>query len=271
LPSVRVNDIDVAYEIDGTGDPLLMIMGITGSKYHWLGFEKRFALDFMTIRFDNRGVGETSVPPPPYPMRQMAEDTAGLLDALAIDRAHVLGVSMGGMIAQEFAIRWPDRVRSLVLGCTHFGGLKQIHPALEVQERAFIVAGKGAERAMRDILSVNLTPEFMAARPDVVEHLTQYGLENRMKREGFAGQLSAVSDHDTAERLGAITAPVLVIAGDRDELIPPRNSVEMAGLIPQAELTLLPGIGHMFWVETPGDAAHHIRRFLQAVPESGGR
>lgn len=263
MPSVRVNDIDIAYEIDGTGEPLLMIMGITGSKYHWLGFEKQFRLDYMTVRFDNRGVGETSAPEPPYPIKQMAADAAGLLDALSIDRAHVFGVSMGGMIAQELALGWPDRVRSLVLGCTHFGGMKQIHPPLEVQERAFMIAGKGAQRAMQDILSVNLTPRFMAERPDVVEHLTKYGLENRMKREGLAGQLYAVSDHDTAGRLGAIKTPVLVIAGDQDELIPPRNSVEIAGLIPQARLTLLPGIGHMFWIEAPGDAAHHIRRFLQ--------
>ncbi|MDP3936678.1 MAG: alpha/beta hydrolase [Deltaproteobacteria bacterium] len=263
MPSTHVNGIDIAYDIDGTGDPLLMIMGITGSKYHWLGFEKKFRLDYMTVRFDNRGVGETSAPPPPYPMKQMAGDVAGLLDALAIERAHVFGVSMGGMIAQEFAIGWPNRVRSLVLGCTHFGGLKQIHPPLEVQERAFIVAGKGADRAMRDILSVNLTPRFMEKRPDVVEHLMKYGLEHRMKREGFAGQLYAVSDHDTADRLGAIKVPVMVIAGDEDELIPPLNSVEIAGLIPQAQLTMLPGIGHMFWIEAPDDAAHHIRRFLK--------
>ena len=126
-----------------------------------------------------------------------------------------------------------------------------------------MIAGKGAERAMRDILSVNLTPRFMAERPDVVEHLMKYGLEHRMKRQGLAGQLYAVSDHDTADRLGAIKAPVLVIAGDEDELIPPQNSVELAGLIPQAQLTLLPGIGHMFWIEAPDEAAHHIRRFLK--------
>lgn len=266
MPRIRVNDIDIAYDVDGAGDPLLLIQGITASKYHWLGFAKEFRLDFMPLAFDNRGVGATTVPPAPYAMKQMAADAAGLLDALGIARAHVLGVSMGGMIAQELALSHPERVRSLVLGCTHFGGTGQIMPAPEVIERAFILAGKGSEQAMRDILSVNLTPAFMEKRPEVVAHLMKYGLENRMKREGFAGQMSAVSDHDTADRLGEIRVPTLVIAGDQDELIPPANSVALAGRIGQAQLTLLPGIGHMFWVEDPDSAAHHINRFLKSQP-----
>jgi pimeloyl-ACP methyl ester carboxylesterase len=264
VPSLQVNDIDIAYDVEGVGDPLLMIMGITGSKYHWLGFDKKLKLDFMTVAFDNRGVGKTTVPPPPYTMKQMAADAAGLLDALSIERAHIFGVSMGGMIAQELALTYPDRVRSLVLGCTHFGGTGQIMPPQEVIERAFILAGKSSEQAMHDILSVNLTPEFMKKRPEVVAHLIQYGLENRMKRDGFAGQMSAVSDHDTAARLEAIKASTFIIAGDKDELIPPRNSVELAGGIKQAQITLLPGIGHMFWVEAPDEAAYHIIRFIQS-------
>jgi pimeloyl-ACP methyl ester carboxylesterase len=263
MPRKRVNDIEIAYRMEGAGDPLLMIMGITGSKYHWLGFQKKLAPDFLTIAFDNRGVGETSVPPGPYSMAQMASDAISLLDGLAIDRAHVFGVSMGGMIAQEIALTTPERVRTLVLGCTHFGGTKQINASPEVYQRAFVLAGKGPEQAMRDILSVNLTAEFMQAHPNVVEHLVEYGLENRMTRDAFAAQMGAVADHDTAERLSAVRAPTLVIAGDKDELIPPENSVEIAGLIPQAQITLLPGIGHMFWVEAPDESAFQIRRFIQ--------
>lgn len=264
MPSVRVNDIDIAYEVDGAGDPLLMIMGITGSKHHWLGFEKLLKDDFLTITFDNRGVGKTTVTPAPYLMRQMAADTVGLLDALSIEKAHIFGVSMGGMIAQEVALTYPGRVRTLVLGCTHFGGREQIFPPAEVIERAFILAGKTSEEAMRDILSVNLTPEFMKKRPDVVDHLMEYGLQNKMKREGFAGQMGAVSDHDTSDRLDAIKGPTLSIAGDKDELIPPENSVEIVGRIKQAQITLLPGIGHMFWIETPDEAAFQIKRFIQS-------
>ncbi len=264
MPSKRVNDVEMAYRLEGAGDPLLMIMGITGSKYHWLGFEKKLAADFLTIAFDNRGVGETSAPPGPYSMAQMAADTVGLLDVLAIDRAHVFGVSMGGMIAQEIALTYPERVRTLVLGCTHFGGVQQVLASPEVFQRAFVLAGKGPEQAIRDILSVNFTADYMRAHPDVVEHLVAYGVENRMTREAFAGQMAAAADHDTADRLGAVRAPTLAIAGDKDELIPPQNSVEIAGKIPQAEITLLPGIGHMFWVEAPDEAAFQIRRFIQS-------
>jgi 3-oxoadipate enol-lactonase len=264
MPSKRVNDIEMAYRLEGAGDPLLMIMGITGSKYHWLGFEKKLAADFLTIAFDNRGVGETSAPPGPYSTAQMAADAAGLLDALAIDRAHVLGVSMGGMIAQEFALTYPERVRTLVLGCTHFGGTGQIHPSPEVYRRVFVLSGKGPERTIRDFLSVNFTADYMRTHPDVVDHLVTYGLEHRMTREAFAGQVAAVAGHDTADRLGAVRAPTLAIAGDKDELIPPQNTVEIAGKIPQAQLTLLPGVGHMFWVEAPDEAAFQIRRFIQS-------
>jgi pimeloyl-ACP methyl ester carboxylesterase len=206
VPSKRVNDIEMAYRLEGAGDPLLMIMGITGSKYHWLGFEKKLAADFLTIAFDNRGVGETSAPPGPYAMTQMAADTVGLLDALAIDRVHVFGVSMGGMVAQEIALTYPERVRTLVLGCTHFGGTQQVLASPEVYQRAFVLAGKGPEQSMRDILSVNLTADYMRGHPDVVEHLVAYGLEHRMTREAFAGQMAAVADHDTADRLGNLRA-----------------------------------------------------------------
>jgi pimeloyl-ACP methyl ester carboxylesterase len=263
MPAARVNDIDITYRITGAGEPLVMIMGITGSKWHWLGFDRRLGEDFLAITFDNRGVGETTAPEAPYTIPRMAEDTMGLLDAIGIDRAHVFGVSMGGMIAQEIALRHPGRVKTLVLGCTHFGGTGQILPPPEVYERAFIIAGKGAEQATRDILSVNLCRAFMGKRPDVVEELVRYGMEHRMKKHALAGQLAAVSEHDTASRLQAITAPTLLLAGDADELIPPQNSIEMAERIPQAQITFLPGVGHMFWVEAPEEAAYQITRFVR--------
>jgi pimeloyl-ACP methyl ester carboxylesterase len=132
-----------------------------------------------------------------------------------------------------------------------------------VYQRAFIIAGKGAEQATRDILSVNLTPAFMKKRPDVVEELVRYGMEHRVKKHVLAAQMTAVSGHDTASRLSAITVPTLVLSGDADELIPPQNSVEIAGLIPQARITFFPGIGHMFWVEAPEEAAFQITKFIQ--------
>jgi pimeloyl-ACP methyl ester carboxylesterase len=264
VPVARVNGIDIAYGVAGAGDPLLMIMGFTGARHHWYGFDKRMSLDFLTITLDNRGAGETSAPDAAYTVPQMADDAIGLLDHLGIDRVHLFGVSMGGMIAQEIALNHPGRVRTLILGCTHFGGTEQVLPAPDVFDRIGVIAGKGAEQATRDILSVNLTPKFMKARPDVVEELVRFGLEHRMKKEGFAGQMAAVSLHDTASRLHAITAPTLVIAGDEDELIPPQNSVEIAGRIKQAQITLLPGIGHMFWIEAPEEAEFQIKRFIRA-------
>lgn len=262
MPNVTVGELEIAYEEQGEGPALLFVMGFTGSRHHWLGFHRRFADRFRVIAFDNRGVGETTVTRAPYTIAQMAGDALGLLDALGVARAHVVGVSMGGMIAEELALAAPDRVDRLVLGCTHFGGARQIAPAADVTETFSRIGQQGAERTVRDMLGLNFTPEFSAANGELVERLVAHGLATRMSPFGFFGQAAAIAAHDVEARISAIARPTLVLAGDRDRLIPSENSRLLAERIPGAKLHLLPGIAHMFWVEAPDDAERAVRAFL---------
>jgi len=118
MPEARINGISINYSVEGKGEPLFLIMGFSGSKMAWYFQRRAFRKHFQVVTFDNRGVGESGKPAGPYSMQMFVDDTVGLMDHLGIEKAHILGVSMGGMIAQHIAISHPERVRKLVLGCT---------------------------------------------------------------------------------------------------------------------------------------------------------
>lgn len=261
MATARLGDIDVAYDTFGSGPPLVAIMGLTGARWHWRGFPERFADSFRVITFDNRGVGATTAPKGPYTAAQMAEDTLALMDHLAIEQAAILGVSMGGMIAQELAIAAPARVTKLVLGCTSFGGRTAI-PVPGPTSAAFAQVGRGPD-ALRRVIELNFSAKYAGEEKATIDALLEYGLANRMTPNGFQGQLMAVATHDTAERVRTISAETLIITGDEDHLIPAANAKLIHELIPRARTVILPGVGHMFWIEDAEKAASEIRRFLQ--------
>jgi len=262
MPTARIGDLDMAYEVEGEGPPLLAIMGLTGSMGHWRGFPGRFADEHRVITFDNRGVGGTSVPPGPYSAAQMANDALGLLDHLGIPKATVFGISMGGMIAQHLALLAPERVEKLVLGCTTHGGPKGILPDAEVLA-AFQNVGRGsAEATVRTLLALNFSAGFTTKHADVFESLVRYGLANRMSAVGFQGQFMAVATHDVAERVKEIAIPTLLITGDVDRLIPAGNAKLLHAAIPDSRIVTLEGVGHMFWIEGADAAEKAIRDFL---------
>jgi 3-oxoadipate enol-lactonase len=262
MPAAKIGDIDIAYETHGEGPPLIAIMGLTGSRGHWRGFAERFADRHRVITFDNRGVGETSVPQGPYSTAQMADDALGLLDHLGIGTAIVFGVSMGGMIAQELALRAPDRVTKLILGCTSAGG-----STLTLEPDTLAAFGSigqdGAEATIRRLLSINFSPKFLSERADVFEELVQYGLAHRMKSTGFFGQMLAVTSHDASARVSELRMPTLLVTGNVDRLIPSENTRTLATAIPHARVVMLDGVGHMFWVEAPEATESAMRAFLR--------
>jgi 3-oxoadipate enol-lactonase len=266
MPTLEANGITIGYDVHGEGPPLLLIMGLTGTRRHWLGFDERLARrGRKVVVFDNRGAGETTSAPGPYTMEQLAGDTLAVLDALAIPRADVLGVSMGGMIAQELSARAPDRVRSLVLGCTHFGGARHVAHSQEVVEAFTSVEGKSAEQIVRQILAINFTERFRRERVDELERLVALGLQSRMRRAAFFAQLAAIAGHDTEARLASLDVPTLVVTGSEDRLIDPANSRLLASAIRGAELAVLPDAGHMFWVEAADAALAVVSSFLDRV------
>jgi pimeloyl-ACP methyl ester carboxylesterase len=250
------------YEIHGKGFPLLLINGLGSDHREWLFQVPAFLPHFQVVVFDNRGTGGSGVPPGPYTTAQMADDAAALLEHLGIARAHVLGVSLGGMIAQEVALRHPDRVGGLVLGCTGPGGTLSIRPSPEAMA-AFLGAGEGDTREeMRRMMPYLYTDAYMHERPEEIEDFIHRRLENPTSPEGYASQLAAAVSHDAAGRLEQVRARTLVVTGDADRLVHWENSVRIAGRIPGARLVVLPGAPHRLFAENAEAFNREVLAFL---------
>ncbi|HSV05658.1 MAG TPA: alpha/beta hydrolase [Candidatus Binatus sp.] len=274
----KVGAIDLYYDEQGSGDPLLLVMGLAADSAAWLFQVPDFARHYRTIVFDNRGVGRSAKPPGPYTIHEMADDTAGLLDVLGIARAHVVGVSMGGMIAQELALRHPERVRGLVLACTY------PEPDAEVErQRQFSMAQFGATVAADGEMRIDLTAldpmlffqhllprvfnqAFIDQELPKLMQLFSGALQYGFSMEAILGQVAAVMGHRATDRLHQIKARTLVITGDADLLIPPANSRVLAEHIPNARLVTIPGGSHGFNFETPERFNREVLDFLAGVP-----
>jgi pimeloyl-ACP methyl ester carboxylesterase len=265
----RINDIDMYYEEHGdpAAEPVLLIMGFTANADAWAPQIPALEPRYHVIAFDNRGAGRTSQPAGPYTVPQMAADAAALLDHLHIESAHIVGASMGGMIAQEFALRYPARVRTLTLACTTPGGPRSAGHAelMAATEEAFTI--DSMESAMtperiNEMLLQLFTPEYIANPGPEFAQMMMSTLQYPPTIEGLRAQTAAIRDHDTYDRLPRITAPTLVIAGDADPLIDPENSRILAARIPNAELVLLPNLRHGFNVEDPGKTNAALLDFL---------
>jgi 3-oxoadipate enol-lactonase len=251
VPFARANGIDLYYELDGAGERLLFISG-TGAdlrRTRRLADGPSFAA-FELLQYDQRGLGQSAVPAGPYTMADYADDAAGLLDAVGWDACLVLGVSFGGMVAQEFAIRHPGRVRRLVLACTSAGGAGGAsYPLHEL-------AGLGAQDAVEQrlpLLDTRWDAAWRAENPDMVAMIAQgfqLGGADGGSAEGPLLQLEARRHHDTSARLGQIRCPTLVCAGRYDGIAPPANSEFLAARIPGAELAFFDG-GHIFFMQDP--------------------
>jgi 3-oxoadipate enol-lactonase len=251
MPKVRVNGIGLNYVEAGTGDPLLLIMGFGGDHLAWAFQTPVFAERYRVIAFDNRGAGQSDVPDVPYTTRMMADDAVGLLDTLGIERAHVLGVSMGGMIAQEIALNHPARVRSLQLHCTLARPDRYMHALLESWR--LVRAKATLEEWMRIVTLWLFAPKTYAERPEFVETVIQTGIANPnpFTITGFLRQGDAVRTHDTLDRLGKVRHPTLVSVAEDDILVPPRFSRALGAAVPGAELRLIDGAGHGYFWERP--------------------
>jgi pimeloyl-ACP methyl ester carboxylesterase len=274
----KVGSIDLYYEEHGTGDPLLLIMGLAADSTAWIFQIPDLARRYRTIVFDNRGVGRSSKPPGPYTIHRMADDAAGLLDAVGVGRAHVVGVSMGGMIAQELALRHPERVRGLVLACTF------PEPDVDTErQRAFSLGQFGGRvsasgETQIDVSAIDPFAFFQHMLPMVFNQsyidrelpklLQIFGgaLQYGFSLEAILGQVQAVMGHKATDRLHRITAPTLVITGDADLLVSPANSEVLARSIPGAKLVKVPGGSHGFNFETPDIFNREVLDFLAGVP-----
>jgi 3-oxoadipate enol-lactonase len=232
MPTVTVDGAELFYETAGDGDPLLLIMGLGADSRGWGMQAPVFATSHRVIMFDNRGVGRSSVAPGPYTTKQMARDALAVLDAVEVERAHVLGVSLGGAIAQELVLAAPERVRSLALGSTWAGPSTWRSRLREMQ--LGVLRTSGVEALVKARILFIFTPPVFEKAPDLMDLIEKTMAETPL--EGYLHQLDAAEAHDARDRLGKVTTPTLVLTGERDILVPPELTVEVASLISGAEL-----------------------------------
>jgi 3-oxoadipate enol-lactonase len=263
---IEVNDIVLDCERSGEGPPLLLIMGMSGTALHWgEPFLAELRRDFEVITYDHRGVGDSSRLQGPLTIAQLAQDAAGLLDALGIASAHVLGISMGGMVAQELVLARPDLVRTLTLGCTYCGGPGSSVTSPEVfQKLAEPMMAGDREGSLRAGWEVNVSPR-MADDAEARERFMQIAQTRAVAVPVIMAQLQAIAGHDTSARLGAVTAPTLVVHGTEDLMLSHENGRLIASLIPGARLEIIDGVGHLFFWEQPQRSAELLRTHA-AVP-----
>jgi 3-oxoadipate enol-lactonase len=260
MPVVTVGEIELSYERSGSGPPLLMIMGMSGTALSWgEPFLGPLREDFETIVYDHRGVGSSSRMEEPFTIRQLAEDAVALLAALEIDSAHVLGISMGGMVAQELALAHPERVCSLALGCTYCGGEGSALAAEEViRGLAEAMFSGDRDRMIRASWEANLSPSFAADDEAYARFLEIAGLR-AVAAEVIMAQMQAIGGHDTSARLPSIELPTLVLHGTLDRMLPVQNGRMIAELIPGSRLEIFDGVGHLFFWERPEQSAELVR------------
>jgi 3-oxoadipate enol-lactonase len=243
------------------GPPILLIMGLGYASLLWHRTRPILAQHFRTIAFDNRGVGLSDAPPGPYPIAAMASDAAAVLDAAGVPRAHIFGISMGGMIAQEFALQYPTRTRTLILGCTSPGGPSAVRAERKVADVLF---ARGMTWAQAREAALPFIYDATTPREKIDEDL-RVRQQCLPTPEGYMAQLQGILAWEAYSRLDRIAVPTLVLHGESDELIPPGNAHLIANKIPGAKLLILPRASHLFLTDQTEAAHKEILNFLFSV------
>lgn len=264
MPRIDTGDVALDYELRGKGPPLLMINGFRRSRVVWLEpLLKKLEPHFTMVLFDNRGTGNSDQPQGGYSIESFADDSAGLLKALDIPRAHVFGTSMGGMIAQRIATRHPSSVHGLAIGCSNCGKGSAL-PDKRIWE--LLRLKPGTDMDAREVAyrqeEAYVTDAFRAENRELLDELFEIVNRNNTPPHAVQGHLDAIEAFAACEDLGKIAAPTLVLTGAEDQLIPAENSTRMAEAIPGAKVTLLPDSAHFFWIEKPEETAQALIDFF---------
>ncbi len=266
MPTIATNGINLYYELHGRGPLVVLIPGLGYDGWMYSRMIPGLAEQFQVISIDNRGSGRSDKPAGPYTAQMLAADVIGLLDELGAAKAHIVGHSMGGFIAQALAIDYPERVDRLVLSATNFGGPHHIPitpPAMAVLTD---VSGDPIERLRRGI-AISTAPGFAESNAEFVESWLQYRVAHPIDPAGYQAQLAIglglLSEAASFEhKLGRVTAPTLLLFGEHDVVVPPGNAELLAAKLPHARVEILPNAGHVFPFETPEAANRAITRFL---------
>jgi 3-oxoadipate enol-lactonase len=268
MPTVTLDNkgkIEIYYEEEGRGIPLVMIGGLTATVEVWGELRKLLAAKNRLIMPDNRGSGRTRVPQDDEDRtpQRLAGDVRALTDGLKLERFHLMGGSFGGTIVQEFALAHPERLRSLIIACSHFGGKDRVKPPAGLREiRVRGAAPNATEQERQAALETLFHPETIRLRPEVVRKYDEDKRRFPHSKEELARRDKGIATFDTSERLRHLKVPTLVIHGSQDVLVPTENASLLAKRIPGAELVIIQGAGHHFYSEQPASSARAILDFL---------
>jgi pimeloyl-ACP methyl ester carboxylesterase len=249
------------WETAGAGDPVLLIMGLGLGGGAWWRTVRVLARRLQVITFDNRGVGRSRAFSYAYTTEAMADDAATVLDAVGVERAHVYGLSLGGMVAQALALRHPERVRSLVLGATSPGGPRAARPSAEVAAFFRRRLRMAPEEAAWESVPINYGPRCRAEHFERIEEDVAQRLAQPFSERAYRAQLFAAAWHNCLGALPRIAVPTLVVHGALDRVIPVANAHLIAERIPGARLLVLEEAGHLYPTEEP-EVDRAIARFL---------
>jgi 3-oxoadipate enol-lactonase len=263
MPMIKANNINIYYELHGAGEPIVFISGFATDHLAWRTVQNEFTQHYQVILFDNRGAGQSDTPDMSYSMELFAADTVALIDKLNLKQPHIVGHSMGGMVAQTIAHQYPDKIKSVIISGSRCKSNK-------LTETLFKFIGNlrrdnvPRERLLEAWLPWIFSNEFLA-QPEVIPVLTAFYLNNPYPQTqlGYDRQLAAVLNFDSTPWIQHIKTPTLVIAAEKDLVIPPEQSREIADKIPHAQFTLLPHAGHAMMVEQPELFAKIVQEFLQ--------
>jgi pimeloyl-ACP methyl ester carboxylesterase len=263
MPFVHLNHTELNYEFHGDGEPLVLVPGFASGAWSWRWQAKDLAKDFRVVTFDPRGVaGSRLKDGASVSIVEIADDVSSLLEELGVDAAHVLGISFGGFVAQEFALRHPGRLKKLVLASTSFGGPNHVAPSVEVLAPFSATDGLNSADRIRKYMTLGFSPNFVRDQSDIVDEFCTLRERNVVPEEVYRQQLASAVTFSAEDRVGDITAETLVLTGDKDAVVPPENSENLARAIPGARLRSIKGGGHMAFVEQAGKFNAIIREFL---------
>jgi 3-oxoadipate enol-lactonase len=249
------------WESSGSGAPVLLIHGLGLSGGAWWRTVDALSPSFRVITFDHRGVGRSESLMPAYTTEAMADDAVSVLDALGLDAVHLYGFSLGGMVAQQLALRHPRRVRSLVLGATQPGGRRAVHADAEVMAFFRRRGGMGREEAARESVQYNYGARCRAEHPDRIAEDIEWRLAQPFNAHAYRAQIFAAALHNCYGRLDRIRVSTLLVHGAQDRIIPVENAHLMAQRLPNCRLTVLEACGHLYATEDP-EVDHGIGGFF---------
>ncbi|MBS3786769.1 alpha/beta fold hydrolase [Candidatus Bipolaricaulota bacterium] len=250
MPKKTINGVDLYYEVKGEGPPLVMIQGLGYSSRFWFNQVPELKEDFELVLFDNRDVGKSEIVDREYEMEDMARDVKGLIDELNLNQVNVLGLSMGGYIAQHLALGWPDLVEKLILVSTHAGGPKYLAATGDLWEEILDVEGLSEREIYRKGYRYSVSEDFFEDE-ETVEKLVDMRVEDAQPEEAYQRQFQAASEFDLSDRLGEIETDTLIVSGEEDRVVPGQFAEQLNEGIPNSRLEVVEGAAHLIHIEKP--------------------